>query len=93
MIFDLDQWRFYLTSPDTSNWTLIGIVFLLLFWGYQFVQLMLMTDEELPGRYDKLIWGVVFVATLPLAPFVFLFWRGAHKEILRRKAEEVFDDT
>lgn len=92
MFFDLDEWRCYLTSPDISKWTIACIVLFLLFWGYQFVQLMLMPDDDFPGRFDKVTWGVVFVLAIPLAPFVFLFWRGALKEIKRRKSEDVFDE-
>jgi hypothetical protein len=93
MLFDLDQWRFYLTNPDTSKWTITWIVLLLLFWGFQFVRMMLLADKDLPARYDKLVWCCVFVFALPLAPFVFLFWRGAYKETLRRESDDVFDDS
>lgn len=92
MFFDLDEWRFYLTSPDISKWTITFIVLFLLFWSYQLVQLMLMPDEDFPGRFDKVTWGAIFILAMPLAPFVFLFWRGAHKETRRRKDDDVFDE-
>jgi hypothetical protein len=92
MFIDLDDWRFYLTSPDTSKWIITVLVVFVLIWAYQFIQLMLMSDEEFPGRSDKITWSLVFVIMMPLAPFVFLFWRGAYKEKVRRRNSVVEDE-
>lgn len=53
---------------------LIGFAWLL-FWIVQFVDLMSLGDVHFMGRYDKLIWGAVFVFLFPLAPFAFWLWK------------------
>ena len=52
------------------------------FWITQFVQLMLMTDLDFPGRLDKAIWGLIFVLFFFLAPFAFFAWKSAYLERL-----------
>ena len=59
---------------------LIGI-FVSLFWIYQFTQLMLFSDSDFPGRYDKALWVAAFVLAFPLAPFAFYCWRRAMIEV------------
>lgn len=49
----------------------------LVFWGYQLVQLMMLEDSDFPGRYDKILWFVLFCATFLLAPFLFIAWKRA----------------
>jgi hypothetical protein len=93
MFIDLDDvWRYYLSGPDSSRWTITFVVVLAIIWGYQFVQLMLMADEDFPGRFDKLAWSTLFVLAMPLAPFAFLVWRGAYKENIRRRSKTDFDE-
>ena len=55
------------------------IIFLLLalFWIPQFVQLMLLSDEDFVGRYDKILWVTVFICVFPLAPFAFVMYKNA----------------
>jgi len=50
-----------------------------IYWIYQFVQFMSFEDELFPGRYDKLIWAVVFLLAPPLAPFAFHMWKSARR--------------
>jgi len=49
----------------------------LLFWGFQFVQLMMLEDSDFPGRYDKILWFILFCTTFLLAPFLFIAWKKA----------------
>lgn len=48
---------------------------LILVWIIQFSQLMTLGDDVFPGRYDKVLWVVAFVAVSPLAPFAFMWWK------------------
>jgi len=50
---------------------------LIVFWVYQFVLLMLLSDDDFPGRYDKILWVAVFVLLSVIAPFAFLWWKRA----------------
>lgn len=50
---------------------------LVVFWVWQFILLMLSRDDEFPGRNDKLIWVVVFLLLVPLAPLAYYFFRQA----------------
>ncbi len=60
---------------------LVIAVFLILFWIYQFTQLMLFSDDDFPGRYDKALWVFAFVLACALAPFAFYFWKRAYVEV------------
>jgi hypothetical protein len=55
------------------------IIFLVLalFWIPQFVQLMLLSDEDFLGRYDKVGWVLAFIFVFPLAPFAFVMYKNA----------------
>ncbi len=55
------------------------------FWGYQFLQLLMLSDADLPGRYDKLCWTAIFLAAAPAAPILFMYWKGAYLAL--RKTE------
>jgi hypothetical protein len=61
------------------TWAVLSLVSLLLlvFWVYQFVLLMLLGDEDFPGRHDKILWVAVFVLLSVIAPFAFLWWKRA----------------
>ena len=57
------------------------IVIVLLFlvvWARQFIQLMMFSDSDFPGRYDKPIWAVLFIAAFVIAPFLFIYWKSAY---------------
>ena len=47
------------------------------FWITEFVQLMLLTEQELGGPHDKLIWAAAFIVLFFIAPFAFRAWRHA----------------
>ena len=58
----------------------------LFFWVYQFVQLMLLSDVDFPGRYDKCLWTVAFIAAFFVTPFAFFGWKFAYRAMLAAKA-------
>jgi hypothetical protein len=60
---------------------LIVAVFLAIFWIYQFTQLMLFSDSDFPGRYDKALWVAAFILACIPAPFAFYFWKRAYIEL------------
>lgn len=64
---------------------LIGLI-LSVFWVYQFVQLMLFSDGDFPGRYDKPLWAAAFVFAFLLAPLAFFGWKQAYKAMISAKA-------
>lgn len=53
-----------------------------LVWIYQFIQLMLLSDADFPGKYDKILWAAAFVLVFPIAPFAFLWWKAAYRSML-----------
>jgi hypothetical protein len=57
----------------------------LFYWLSGFVELMLMPDEDFPGRFDKALWVLLFLA-LPVlvAPLAFSRWREFNTLRLRR---------
>ncbi len=66
-----------------------GLIFCI-FWVYQFVELMLFTDADFPGKYDKCLWTAAFIFAFVLAPFALLGWKYAYKAMLaaRTKSKE-----
>jgi hypothetical protein len=58
-------------------WLLLAVA-IAVFWVFQFVQLMLLSDEDFPGRYDKPLWVAAFILVSFVAPFAFYLWdRGS----------------
>lgn len=53
-----------------------------LVWIYQFIQLMLLSDADFPGKHDKILWAAAFVLVFPIAPFAFLWWKAAYRSML-----------
>ncbi len=47
-------------------------------WRKEFVFLMGLKDEDLPGRHDKLIWAVVLLGLAPIGVWFFRSYRLAH---------------
>jgi hypothetical protein len=47
-------------------------------WCNEFVFLMGLRDEDLPGRNDKLIWAVVLLVFAPISVWLFRSFRLAH---------------
>ena len=60
----------------------VGLVVALV-WIYQFIQLMLLSDADFPGKHDKVLWVVAFVLAFPVAPFAFLWWKAAYRSMLQ----------
>jgi len=60
----------------------IGLVIALV-WIYQFIQLMLLSDADFPGKYDKLLWAAAFILLFPITPFAFLWWKAAYRSMFR----------
>jgi hypothetical protein len=46
-------------------------------WRHEFLFLMSLHDDELPGRHDKLIWAAALVLAPPLGIWVFRTYREA----------------
>lgn len=51
-------------------------------WLWQFIQLMLLSDSDFPGKYDKILWVAAFLLVCVVAPFAFLWWKTAYKSML-----------
>ena len=47
-------------------------------WVREFLYLMALRDEDLPGRFDKPIWAAVLIFLAPLGLFLFRSHRLAH---------------
>lgn len=47
-------------------------------WRKEFVFLMGLRDDDLPGRHDKLIWAAVLIAAAPVGVWFFRSYRLAH---------------
>jgi hypothetical protein len=47
-------------------------------WIYQFIQLMMLSDTDFPGKYDKILWVAAFVCVFLLAPLAFMGWKNAY---------------
>ncbi len=54
-----------------------GVVFLLI-WVSQFIQLMLLTDEDFPGKYDKGLWFAAFILLSLIGCGMFIWWKQAY---------------
>lgn len=63
----------------------IAVVIFLVLWGFYFTQLMCLEDEDFPGRFDKVLWVLVFTFLFLPAPFLFLAWRGAMTAVRQRE--------
>lgn len=48
-------------------------------WVVMFATLMLLTDAQLPGRYDKPLWVAAFLLAAPLAPFAFWVFKSGYE--------------
>lgn len=53
------------------------LVLAIAFWVSQFAQLMLLSDHDFPGRYDKILWFIAFMLFHVFAAFAFLLWKRA----------------
>ena len=59
---------------------LVAAIAVVYWWCTSFVFMMGLSDSQLPGRYDKILWFVVFFTLWIFAPVVFSMWRKAHLE-------------
>ncbi len=60
----------------------VGLIIALV-WMYQFIQLMLLSDADFPGKHDKILWAAAFVLLFPITPLAFLWWKAAYRSMLR----------
>jgi hypothetical protein len=47
---------------------------------------MLLSDADFPGKLDKCLWTATFLIAFPVAPFAFLGWKSAYKEMITAKS-------
>lgn len=61
-------------------------------WRHEFLLLMALRDEDLPGRFDKLIWASVLLLVPPVGIWLFRSYREAHwPELAPVKGKPVSD--
>ncbi len=58
---------------------IVLIVLWSVFWIYQFVQLMLLSEADFPGKYDKVLWTAAFVLAFFVTPAAFFGWKFAYR--------------
>ena len=57
---------------------LIGLVLIARAWRHEFLFLMSLRDDELPGRRDKLIWLALLFFLPPVGLWTFRAFRESH---------------
>jgi hypothetical protein len=65
-----------------------GLFFLFcaIIWIYQFMDLMMMPDDDFPGRFDKILWVATFLVLFTLvAPLAFGLWKEKNRQRLRKR--------
>jgi hypothetical protein len=67
---------------------IVVIALLVVFWVVQFAQLMTLSDDYFPGKYDKILWVVAFVLMNVLAAFAFLWWKTILVALRKVEREE-----
>ena len=67
--------------------TILIVCLYIIFWFFQFVQLMLLSDADFPGRYDKCLWTAAFILAFVIAPVAFFGWKHAYRAMLASRAE------
>lgn len=60
------------------------------FWVYQFIQLMLLSDDDFPGKHDKILWAATFMVAFVAGPLAFRHWKTAYR--MMRDEERLKDD-
>ena len=50
-------------------------------WITQLVQLMVFRDNDFPGRNDKILWVIIYIVFVPLAPFIFMWWKSVYLHV------------
>jgi hypothetical protein len=69
---------------------LMVIIAIAIIWCYQFIELMLLSETDFPGKHDKILWALAFLALPPLTPFAFRFWMRVY--LVVRDAEKNMDE-
>ena len=64
---------------------ILGLIWV---WLKQFVWMMALDDDSFPGKYDKILWGAVFILCPLLAPFAFAMWKIARTEYLKAEKRD-----
>lgn len=54
-------------------------------WGEEFLFLMSLSDDQFPGRNDKLVWAIVLTVMAPVGLWVFRSYRQAHWPVPHEK--------
>ena len=73
----------------TSVWLLLLILLPLgWLWVTQFIQLMLMSERDFPGRNDRQLWVIAFIIVFFFAPFAFWGWKAAYLDQLDAEDEQ-----
>jgi hypothetical protein len=71
--------------------SVLVLAFFFYVWKREFLFLMQLEDDELPGRFDKLIWFVMLTAFAPVGVWFFRSYRVAHWP--EPKAEALLGET
>lgn len=50
---------------------------------------MLLSDDDLPGQYDKLMWVVAFVLLFFVTPIAFILWKMAMRKARLRERQRL----
>jgi hypothetical protein len=53
----------------------VGLALFTRAWAREFIFLMTLEDSEFPGRFDKLIWGMVLITLPPIGVWTFKSYR------------------
>ena len=62
---------------------MVLVILVIYWWVREFVFLMCLSDADMPGRYDKILWFVAFFLLSIFAPPLFYLWRRAYLETRR----------
>lgn len=77
LLYAAAEWRHGGAAPFTLLALILGAGFVLA-WQREFVFLMSLRDDDLPGRHDKVIWAVLLLALAPIGVWFFRAYRLAH---------------
>lgn len=73
--------------PGISIMLVVGLFMLVCCWFREFLYLMSLGNDDLPGRYDKLIWAGLFLLVPPVGLLMFLIFRRLHFADAKPSAE------
>ena len=57
-------------------------------WITQLVQLMVFRDNDFPGRNDKTLWLIIYIAFIPLSPFILMWWKSVYLHVQKMERNE-----